>query len=87
MSEKRAKYVGGSLTGVDLSIPFKDGDVVQVHVPHGGELPAKTPDGRTIPAGYRDSLLEQEDNWKPVNRATGDDVKGDTAKAGKEGER
>lgn len=76
MSDKRAKYVGGSQTGVDLSIPFKDGDVIHLHVPHGGELPAKTPDGRTIPASYINGLLEQEDNWKPV-----------TAKPSKEGDK
>ena len=81
MSDQRVRYTGGSQTGVDLSIPYADGDYVHVHVPHGGELPAKTPDGRTIPAAYRKSLLEQADNW------SADAGKSDTAKAGrKEGE-
>ena len=83
MSEKRCRYVGGSQSGVDLSIPYGDGDYVHVHVPHGGELPAKTPDGRTVPAKYRDSLLEQSDNWSAEPAG-----KSDTAKADKkEGDR
>jgi hypothetical protein len=63
----KARYTGGSLTGVDLAIQFKDGDVVQVHVPHGGELPAEV-GGRKVPADYRDGLLEQTDNWSEVKR-------------------
>jgi hypothetical protein len=63
----KARYTGGSLSGVDLSITFKDGDVVQVHVPHGGELPEEV-QGRKVPVEYRDSLLEQTDNWSEVKR-------------------
>lgn len=76
MSEVRARYVGGSLTGVDLSIPYKDGDIVNVHVKHGGELPTELPDGRKVPVEFRDSLLEQTDNWTRVKRATGDAATG-----------
>jgi hypothetical protein len=64
----KARYTGGSLTGVDLAIEFKDGDIVQVHVPHGGELPEEV-QGRKVPAAYRDSLLEQTDNWSEVKRS------------------
>jgi hypothetical protein len=63
----KARYTGGSLTGVDLAIQFKDGDVVQLHIPHGGELPLEV-EGRKIPAEYRNSLLEQADNWSEVKR-------------------
>jgi hypothetical protein len=89
MSEKRARYVGGSMTGVDIVIPFKDGDNVSVHVSHGGELPTELPDGRKVPASFRNSLLEQGDNWTEVNRATGAEATGKTttAKAEKEGDR
>jgi hypothetical protein len=76
MSERRAKYVGHP-DGVDLSIPFRDGDMVALHVPHGSELPAEV-EGRKVPADYRDSLLEQADNWTSVDRAVGDEVKGKT---------
>jgi hypothetical protein len=80
MSDKRARYTGGSQTGVDLSIPFGDGDFVHLHIPYGGELPSEVA-GRKIPATYRDSLLEQTDNWSEVRRATGDEVKGKTTTA------
>jgi hypothetical protein len=43
-------------------------------IQHNGELPGEI-DGHKIPASFRDSLLEQKDNWTTVNRATGDDVK------------
>lgn len=82
MSEKRARFIGHP-DGVDLSIPFNDGDVVHLHIPHGGELPVEH-GGRKIPAAVRNSLLEQSDNWTEVNRATGADATGKTAKGGDE---
>ena len=66
MSEIKARYVGHP-DGVDLSIPYKDGDVIHLHVAHGSELPTEY-EGRKIPASYRDSLLEQTDNWTEVKR-------------------
>lgn len=66
--EAVARYTGGSQSGVDVTIQYKDGDVVNVHVPHGGTLPGKTQDGRTVPNELVKSLLEQEDNWAPPGK-------------------
>jgi hypothetical protein len=79
MSERRARYVG-SPDGVHLPqiLVATDGEPPRsLNVPHGGELPAEI-DGHKIPAAFRDSLLEQKDNWTLVNRATGDDTKAKT---------
>jgi hypothetical protein len=76
MSVKKARYIGHP-DGVDLSIPFRDGDVVNLHVAHGAELPTEV-GGRSVPAAFRDSLLEQEDNWSEVKRATGSEATGKT---------
>lgn len=76
MSDKRARFIG-SPDGIYLpAIPVStEGEPPRgLLVPHGGELPAEI-DGHKIPASYRDSLLEQKDNWTLVNRATGDDIK------------
>ena len=59
------------------------GERIMANVAHGAELPAEH-EGRKIPASLRDSLLEQSDNWTEVNRATGDETKGKTAKGGDE---
>lgn len=80
MSDKRARFIGHP-DGVDLSIPFDDGDVAHVHVAHGAELPAEVR-GRKIPASVRNNLLEQESNWTEVNRATGPEATGKTEKKG-----
>jgi hypothetical protein len=76
MSVKKARYIGHP-DGVDLSIPFRDGDVVNLHIAHGAELPTEV-GGRSVPAAFRDSLLEQEDNWSEVKRATGSEATGKT---------
>jgi hypothetical protein len=74
MSERRARYVGHP-DGATLEIPVGNGgDRVIRHIPHGGELPSEI-GGQKVPASFRDSLLEQPDNWTEVNRATGDDAK------------
>lgn len=78
MSDRRAKYVGHP-DGVDLKIRYMDGDIVSLHVAHGSELPAEV-HGRKVPDDFRDGLLEQEDNWRPVDRAVGDEVKAKTTK-------
>lgn len=61
MSEKRARYVGHP-DGCELSIQYRDGDVLRVHVAYGDELPTDV-EGRKVPAEYVKGLLEQEDNW------------------------
>lgn len=72
MSERRAAYRGPSLTGVDLTVPLANGEYRSVHVEHGAQLPTEI-DGVAVPATYRDSLLQQEDNWSEVKQATGSD--------------
>jgi hypothetical protein len=71
MSDKRARYVGGNPDGVHLTVPVStEGEPPRhVHVNHGGELPTEI-DGHSVPASFRDSLLEQKDNWTSVNRST-----------------
>jgi hypothetical protein len=70
MSEKRAVYIGPSGTGVDLAVPLANGEIRNVHVDHGDQLPTEI-DGVAVPASFRDGLLEQEDNWSPTRRAGG----------------
>ncbi len=65
---RKARYVGGSMTGVDVLITLKDGDQFTLHVDPDHELPSELPDGRKVPAYVVDSLLEQEDNWSEVKR-------------------
>lgn len=69
MSDIKARYVGSSPDGVDLVVPVAtEGEPPRhLHIPHGGELPTEI-DGHDIPVSYRDSLLEQKDNWTPVKR-------------------
>lgn len=68
MSDVRARYVGHP-DGIDaLEVPLADGTTARVpHISHGGELPAEI-DGVKVPAAFRDSLLEQSDNWTRVER-------------------
>ncbi len=75
MSEKRARFHGHP-DGVTLTVPVStEGEPPRhVTVKHGGELPTEI-DGHKVPASFRDSLLEQRDNWSVVNRATAADAK------------
>ena len=84
MSEKRARFIGHP-DGADLEgIPVgTDGETRRAHIPHGGELPTEI-DGIKVPASYRDSLLEQSDNWTEVRRATGEETKGKATPAAAE---
>jgi hypothetical protein len=68
MSDIKARYVGNS-EGVSLSVPVdEEGEPNrQITVVHGGELPTEI-DGFNVPASFRDSLLEQKDNWTQVKR-------------------
>ena len=71
MSDRRARYIGPNLDGVHLTVPVStDGEPPRhITVTHGGELPTEI-DGHPVPASFRDSLLEQKDNWTVVNRAS-----------------
>ena len=70
MSEIKAKFIGHP-DGVDLNqIPVGDeGEFRRARIPYGGELPTEI-DGLNVPASYRDSLLEQKDQWTQVKRQT-----------------
>lgn len=72
MSEKRARYSGPNADpdGADITIPLANGEIRHRRIPHSGEVPTEI-DGISVPASFRDSLLEQKDNWSEVNRATG----------------
>jgi hypothetical protein len=70
MSEKKARFIG-SPDGIYLpNIPVStEGEPPRsLNIAHGGELPTEI-DGHKIPASFRDSLLEQSDNWTSVNRS------------------
>jgi hypothetical protein len=81
MSEKRARYIGPNQDGVHLTVPVStEGEPDRhVHVKHGGELPTEI-DGHSVPASFRDSLLEQDGNWTSVNRQTNTSAKADAKK-------
>jgi hypothetical protein len=68
MSEKKARFVGHP-DGVSLTVPVTTEGEPDRHVTvtHGGELPTEI-DGHKVPASFRDSLLEQKDNWTEVKR-------------------
>lgn len=66
MSDK-ARYIGGSQSGVDITVPLDNGEDRVITIPQGGELPTEI-DGVKVPAGFRDLLLEQKDNWTRVKR-------------------
>lgn len=84
MSEKKARYVGHP-DGVTLTVPVStEGEPPRhVTIPHGGELPTEI-DGHPVPASFRDSLLEQKDNWTEVKRQSKTEDKSTTATAEKE---
>jgi hypothetical protein len=67
MSDIKARFVGHPDGAFLPNVPVEDGTTRSVTVPHGGELPAEI-DGLAVPAAYRDSLLEQKDNWTQVRR-------------------
>lgn len=77
MSDVRARYLGHPDGTYLPAIPVTtEGEPPRgLHIPHGGELPTEI-DGHPVEVSYRDSLLEQKDNWTKVNRATGAAAKG-----------
>lgn len=63
---KKARYDGPSGTGVDVIMTLPDGQIRNVHVDHGHQLPTELEDGTKIPAAERDKLLATTD-WAEVN--------------------
>jgi hypothetical protein len=72
---KRARYIGGSGTGVTLQVPLADGQTRPVHVEPNHLLPEEI-DGQKVPAAFRDSLLDQAANWSSVQQTAGDQQSG-----------
>jgi hypothetical protein len=66
---------------MDVDIDLGNGEYIHTKVAHNGELGPEV-DGRKLPDGYLDRLLEQSDVWTEYNRATGDEAKGKTTKDG-----
>lgn len=68
-SDIRARYHGPT-EGVHLTVPVATEGEPDRHVTvaYGGELPTEI-DGHKVPAAFRDSLLEQKDNWSRVDRS------------------
>lgn len=81
MSDIKARFVG-SPDGTYLPlIPVGDeGETRALTIPHGGELPTEI-DGLPVPASFRDSLLEQKDNWTRVKREPKTAAKADEKEA------
>lgn len=71
MSDIRARYDGPSGTGVDIPVELETGEIRNVHVDQGKQLPTDV-DGIAISAKFRDSLLAQ-DTWSEVRQTTGSD--------------
>lgn len=68
MSDIKARFVGHPDGTYLPSIPVgTEGETRSLTIPHGGELPTEI-DGQKVPASFRDSLLEQKDNWTEVRR-------------------
>lgn len=82
MSDIKARYSGPSLTGVDLNVVLDSGEIRNVHIPYGGELPNEV-GGSRVSATFRDSLLTQGDNFSKVTR---DESKSKAADAAKDGD-
>jgi hypothetical protein len=68
MSDIKARYVGHPDGIDDFKVPVgTEGETRRITLAYGAELPAEI-DGMKVPAKFRDSLLEQEDNWTVVRR-------------------
>lgn len=73
---KKARYVGGTRPGVEVSFHDELGVPHVVNVEYNHELPAETEDGVPVPAAVRDGLLATDD-WSEVRRDTPAKGKGD----------
>lgn len=78
MSDIKARYVGHPDGLEDFRVPLANGETVRVQISYGSELPMEI-NGERVPAAFRDSLLEQEDNWTKVTRQQAKDSKDTTA--------
>jgi hypothetical protein len=68
MSDIKARYVGHPDGIDDFRVPVgTEGEERRISLDYGQELPAEI-DGLKVPASFRDSLLEQSDNWTKVQR-------------------
>lgn len=68
MSEVKAKYVGHPDGIEDFRVPVgTEGEERRINLAYGQELPMEI-DDLAVPAAFRDSLLEQKDNWTTVRR-------------------
>ena len=68
MTDIRARFIGHP-DGATLTVPVATEGEPPRHltIAHGGELPHEI-DGHPVPDSFRDSLLEQKDNWTEVRR-------------------
>ena len=70
MSEIKARFVGHPDGTYLPLIPVGDeGETRALHIPYNGELPTEI-DGLSVDTAYRNSLLDQKDNWTQVRRQT-----------------
>jgi hypothetical protein len=68
MSDIKARFVGHPDGTYLPVVPVgTDGETRAITIPHGGELPHEI-DEQPVPASFRDSLLDQKDNWTRVKR-------------------
>ena len=68
MSDIRARFIGHPDGTYLPLVPVGDGDETRsLLIPYGGELPHEI-DDLPVPASFRDSLLEQKDNWARIKR-------------------
>jgi hypothetical protein len=68
MSDKEGPFRGPPTGSPDRARHHRRRTAVGISRQHGGELPTEI-DGHKVPASFRDSLLEQKDNWTEVKRS------------------
>jgi hypothetical protein len=69
----KARYVGHPDGIEDFRVPVgTEGEQRRISLAHGQELPAEI-DGLKVPAKFRDSLLQQKENWTRVKRGASED--------------
>ncbi len=80
---RKARYDGGSGTGVDVLVTLADGQQRYVHVEQGHQLPTEV-GGVDVPAKARDALTATDDwtevdvNTDPPKPAKDDKITSDT---------